>query len=97
MKLRRKGESRAYVSRGSDVKKVEAIICEMDKFEFDYMPEGWVTHHENYPQTVYTGKFDDLDIAELCRRCWNRCIYIWVYDSSATELVYGPATGTTAG
>lgn len=80
-RLTRKGESRMYVQNSADAGEVRKIIHGMDEFEADYMPDEWVASWEAYPQTVYTGKFDDLDIDELINRCWKTGIRCWVYDA----------------
>lgn len=79
--LSKKNYAAIYVNKPEDVKKVEAIIEEMDPFEYDYLPEGLVKPFSEYPKTTYTHKFDALDMNALTALCWSRGIFIWVFDA----------------
>lgn len=79
--LTRKGHSRLYVEHAADTDKVLLLIKEKDEFEFGYLPEGWVAEADTYPHTVYTGKFDDMDMDELVAELWALGVKCWVYDA----------------
>ena len=61
-----KGMSRCFVKNKNDVERVTDIIRQMDEFEFNYLPENWVTVTEfDFPMGVnfveyVLGKFDDV-------------------------------------
>ena len=80
-KLTHKGYSRLYVEYRPHVQDVLDIIKELDDSEFEYMPDAWVTHCQDYPHVVYTGKFSDLDMDLLTVACWERGIRVWVFDA----------------
>jgi hypothetical protein len=86
--LTRKGESRCFVFHEDDIPKVEVIIDEMDSFEYDYMPENWITvwNKENPRRNdlVYNGKFD-IDIIELIDRCGQAGIGILIRSTNLDE------------
>jgi hypothetical protein len=78
MELVRKGESRCFVFRETDIVKVYDIIKEIDEFEFDYVPNDWVTVWDNKKTSmVYNGKFD-IDVPKLIDECGKRGIGIIV-------------------
>lgn len=58
--------SRCFVKNKNDVERVTDIIRQMDEFEFNYLPENWVTVTEfDFPMGVnfveyVLGKFDDV-------------------------------------
>lgn len=66
--------------------KVEALIRELDEFEYDYLPAKFITVFTNYPATVYTHKFDALDVDALTAECWKRGFKIWVFDNGHNEF-----------
>jgi len=80
MKFTRKGHGRIYVKDAIDIPKVNAIIKEMDEFEYEYLPNNMITTYERYPETVYIGKFDELKTDVLTNICWKTGICIWCYD-----------------
>ena len=81
----RKGYGRIYVADPTKIEAVKAIIKAMDEFEYDYLPKDFVAPFTEYPQLVYTGKFDDLDLHELTARCFAQGIYIWCCDNGHDE------------
>lgn len=94
--LTRKGFGRIYVAKETDVKLVKAIIKELDEFEFDYLPGNLVAPFSEYPNLVWTGKFDGLCMNRLTGQCWSRGVYIWVLDNGHEEFLTNPraAEGT---
>jgi len=89
--LTRKGFGRIYVENEGDIDKVKAIIEKMDALEYDYLPDGLIALYTDYPDVVYTHKFDDLDMDALTAICWARGIHIWVFDAGYTEYPSGGA------
>ena len=84
--LTHKGYGRIYCETADDAPKVEAIVKELDEYEFGYMPEGLVTAFTDYPSVIYNGKFSDLDMDTLTAVCWNRGIRIWVFDAGHNDM-----------
>lgn len=77
----RKGYGRIYVEHEKQIDQVTSIIKEMDEYEFDYLPTGFITTISQYPHVVYTHKFDSLDYAALTAICWDKGIKIFCFDS----------------
>lgn len=73
----RKGQGRLYTNSKESVDRIKNIIREMDEFEYKYMPDNLIAVFEGKIEHIYTGKFDDLDLDELLKRCWNEGIYIF--------------------
>jgi len=92
--LTHKGYGRIYCESADDIPKVEAIIKEMDEFEFGYLPPTLVAEFTEYPNVVYTHKFSDMDMDALTATCWKRGIKIWVFDAGHQEY---PVDGTGDG
>lgn len=75
----RKNYGRILVREEEHIQKVKDIIKEMDEFEYDYMPDDLITvFKQNDVSTVYTQKFDSLDLNELQLRCWEQDIPIMI-------------------
>lgn len=83
--LTHKGYGRIYCESGDKVLEVEAVINELDAFEYSYMPKGMVAPFEEYPKVVYTHKFSDMDMDKLTAECWKRGIKIWVFDAGHND------------
>ena len=81
-----KGYGRIYCETSDDVAKVEAVIKELDEYEFDYMPPGMVAPFADYPRVIYTHKFSDMDMQASTAICWQRGIKIWVFDAGHDEF-----------
>lgn len=77
MRFYSKGYGRIYVNTDEDVQKVKDIIKEMDEYEFEYLPKDLIAVYQGEIQHVFNGKFDDLDLNELTKRCWNKGIYMF--------------------
>lgn len=69
----RKGYGRIYVLHEPEITIVKEVIKNMDSFEYEYLPDDLIAVYtkDETPYTVYTHKFDDLDLNELMIRCWN--------------------------
>ena len=86
MMFDRKDYGRIFVEKEEDVQKVEDIIKEIDEHEFEwYYPTGnyaggnnerlvTVYSEENY-HSIYTGKFDDIDISRVLHEAWKQGIH----------------------
>ena len=81
-----KGYGRIYCEKSEDIDKIKAIIEQMDSFEFDYLPDDFITTFDKFPQVVYTGKFDDLDMDDLTVICWQRGIKIFAFNAGHNEF-----------
>lgn len=81
----RKGYGRIYVEDHYRIKNVEEIIKVMDEDEHRYLPKDLVAPLSTYPEVVYTGKFDELDLDALALICFKYGIHIWCYDSGRNE------------
>lgn len=85
MTFSRKDYGRILVQKEEDIEKVKDIIKEMDEFEYEYMPKDFIgVFEKDNIETVYTGKFDDLDLMELQIRCWEKNIPIMILDGIIT-------------
>jgi hypothetical protein len=75
-----KGYGRIYVLNEAHVKELEALIEELDSFEFiHYYPQGLVASASVYPNVIYVGKFClPLEFKEECKK---RNIPICIFDS----------------
>jgi len=83
----RKGYGRIYVHDPNKIMQVKDKIKEINEFEYDYLPSGFVTSFEDFPNVVYTHKFDDLDTDELTLKCWRAGIFIFCFDNGHKEYV----------
>lgn len=78
-----KGYGRIYVKKEEDIKKVEEILKNLDKFEWNYYPEGLVTTLNYYPKVIYVGKYDpNFNIVD---ECISRGIEVFVFDSGMND------------
>ena len=87
-KFTHKGYGRIYVRSEEDILKVEAIIKELDEFEYDYLPDKLIATFDNYPYLKYLHKFSDMDMNKLTAECWKRGIYIFVLDNGNQEFIH---------
>ncbi len=78
--IAQKGNGRILVQTKDEVSKVENIIKEIDKGEFEgYYPKGFVTlFDKNSNDLIYTHKFD-INVDLLIEKCREVDIYIIVY------------------
>jgi hypothetical protein len=79
--LSRKSYGAIYVNDKNDIARVKEIIKEMDEFEYSYLPNDLIKPFSEYPNVCYTHKFDALDTDALTAICWDRGIFIWVFDA----------------
>lgn len=77
MTMPRKDYGRILVQKEEDIQKVKDIIKEMDEGEYAYLPNNFIgVFEKDNVETVYTHKFDELDLIELQLRCWEQNIPI---------------------
>lgn len=74
MKLIEKHEARIYTDKETNIPKIKDIIKEIDEFEFEYLPQDLITVFKGDIQYVYNGKFYDIDMDEVIKRCWQQGI-----------------------
>ena len=75
MKLFEKHEARIYTDRPENIAKIEEIIKEIDNFEYEYLPHNLIAVFNGKIDYVYNGKFYDIDMDEVMKRCWEEGIY----------------------
>lgn len=78
-KFQTKGEGRIYLLDMGDQEVVKGIMKDQDEYEYDYLPSDLFAPMTDYPQTVYVGKFDDLDLDDLTAKCGSEGIGIFCY------------------
>lgn len=81
----KKGYGRIYVQDPNHIQLVSNIIEEIDDWEYGFMPAGYITEFQNYPQVIYNHKFCDLDINKITATCWSRGIIVFCYDAGIEE------------
>ena len=86
----RRGWGRIYVNTKKDIVAVDKIIKKMDEFEYDYLPDNFITLFEEYPELVYTHKFDNLDLNNLIAICLKKGIPIFCLDNGTQRDVENP-------
>lgn len=74
-----KSYARIYCFLSEHVPEVVKVIQELDPFEAEYLPPDLVAPFSEYPQTAFTGKFDDFDMDFLTVNCWHRGYPIYVF------------------
>lgn len=83
----RKYYGRIFVEKEEDIDIIKDIMREINEDEFDnYYPttknpqdELITVFSDNNLESVYTYKFDEMDLGEVCIRAWKRgvkCFYI---------------------
>ena len=97
MTFSRKGYGRIFVEKEEDVTKVEAIMEEIDEYEFKgYYPTGnyaggknerlvTVFSKENY-KSIYVGKFDEMDISKVLKTAWDRGVHCFAVFGKCNEF-----------
>lgn len=83
----RKGYGRIYVDTPEHIQSVIDEIRDMDSFEYDYLPDNFVTCFSEYPKLEFTYKFDAIDINLLTARCWIKGIYIFCLDNGHGDYI----------
>lgn len=94
MTFDRKGYGRIFVEKEEDVVKVEEIIKETDSDEYRYLPtgDGWVnerlvtTFSEENFNSIYVGKFDDMDIGQVLKKAWSQGIHCFAVFGKVNEF-----------
>lgn len=83
MKFPRKGYGRLFVEKESDIAALKNLIKEIDEFEYDYLPDDLITvFSEENLRSVYTHKFDDINMTEVMCRAWAegvKCFCVFGY------------------
>lgn len=77
MKLFEKHEARIYTDKVENIEKVKELIKELDEFEYEYLPKDLIAVFNGTIDYVYNGKFYDIDMDELMKRCWEKGIYVF--------------------
>lgn len=84
----RKGYGRIFCQKEEDVETVYKIIKELDEFEFDYIPSGFVVPVSEFPNLVFTGKFDALDKNVITAACLRKGIIVICFDNAYDEFFH---------
>jgi hypothetical protein len=71
-----KGYGCIFVFKPEHIDKVRRIIRELDEFEYDYLPDGYIAVWDGEAKLCYTHKFE-LNIPELVVACGKRNIPIY--------------------
>jgi len=71
---------RIFVQKEEDIVAVEAIIHELDEFEYEYLPSNLITVYRPNASMVYLHKFE-IDKIALTEKCWQAGIWIWCVDN----------------
>lgn len=75
MKFPRKGYGRLFVEKENDIDALKKLIKEIDEFEYGYLPDDLIAvFSEENMKSVYTYKFDDLNMTEVMCRAWAKDI-----------------------
>ena len=82
-----KGYGRIYVMERSHIDSVKHIIKEMDQFEYDYLPDDFITVFSEYPKLIFTHKFDDLDLDQLALKCFEYGVPVLCIDNRHSEFI----------
>lgn len=88
--FRIKGYGRIYVENEADIEQVKNFIKEIDEYEFGYLPDNLIAPFSEYPDVVYTGKFNDLNLELLTAKCWKNGIKIWCLNNGYDDYVHYP-------
>ena len=88
MKFERKDYGRFFVEKAEDIDRVKKIMMQVDSEEFTwYYPSGnclgskgelIADFNESQWFSVYTQKFDNMDMTEVLKRCWDDGIKCFV-------------------
>ena len=86
--LVRKGQSRCFVFKEEHKQIVHDVAKQLDEFEYDYMPDDWVTaidpadQNQNLTsQLVYNGKFD-INVLSLIDACGQAGVGILILSTN---------------
>lgn len=75
MKFPHKGYGRLFVESEEDITKVKEIIKKMDDWEYAYLPDDLIAvFSDENMKSVYTHKFDDMNMTEVMYRAWSKGI-----------------------
>jgi hypothetical protein len=72
MKFPHKNYGRIFVENKEDINALHQIIKEMDDFEYSYLPDDLIAvFSDENMRSVYTHKFDDMNMTEVMYRAWS--------------------------
>lgn len=75
MNFPHKSYGRIFVEKEEDIQKLREIIKEIDEFEYSYLPSDLITvFSDKHMHSVYTHKFDDMNMTEVMYRAWSKGI-----------------------
>jgi len=74
--FQKKTYGRIWVQEADQVEKVNALIKEIDAFEWDYLPDDFIAVYDGDLEDVIWGHKFELDIAKLTQECLFRGIWI---------------------
>lgn len=97
MKFSRKGYGRIFVENPEDIQAVENIMKEHDSEEFEYYyPTGdyaggnnkrlVTTFSKDNFQSIYVGKFDDMDMTKILKKAWEKGIHCFAVFGKCNEF-----------
>jgi hypothetical protein len=86
MTFGRKSYGRFFVEKEEDIIRVKEIMREIDEYEVDnYLPSDLITvFKEGAVESVYTHKFDSMDMSKVLVECWRRGIKCFMIDTKIT-------------
>ncbi len=82
-----KGYGRIYTNP-EHIQVVEDIIKLLDKFEWDYYPQGLVASWDRYPNVEYIGKFV-LNVEKFKELCKMADIPAFIFDAGMNDFPLG--------
>lgn len=75
MKLFEKHQARIYTDKQENIEKIKEVIKEIDDFEAGYIPKDLIAVFDGKIEYVYNGKFYDIDMDEVMKKCWAKGIH----------------------
>ena len=96
MKFSRKYYGRLFVEKEEDIEKVKEVMKEINPYEFEnYYPTGnhvggqgelIAVFNEDNLKSIYTHKFDDMDMGQVMIECWTRGIKCFMIDGKINQF-----------
>ena len=83
----RKGYGRLYCENPEHIPVIKEVMRQLSLFEFDYMPDGFIAPFSEYPDLVYLGKFDEMDMNAVVAQCWRLGARVWYCDNGHEEYM----------
>lgn len=72
----RKGFGRMFVQSPDQIDQVKDLLKKFDRFEFDYLPDGFIAPATEFPTLIFSQKFDGLDIDAFTNFCMNEGVTV---------------------